>query len=210
MSDPLPASMRRRNRRTLLSLAVVAVGMVGLAYASVPLYRIFCQVTGYGGTTQRADAVPKVTSERVMTVRFDANASSSLGWKFEPVEREVTVRLGEQRLIFYRATNLTNRTLVGTATFNVTPLKAGSYFNKLECFCFTEQTLAAGQTVDMPVSFFIDPDMAEDVNAKEVHTVTLSYTFFPVKRDGDNLRISEGRPVTTKPAKAVVQINTGA
>jgi cytochrome c oxidase assembly protein subunit 11 len=167
-----------RNLRTGLALSLLACTMVGLAFASVPLYRLFCQVTGYGGTTQVAEAAPEQVSERRITVRFNADVNPKLPWNFEPLERAVTLRVGEPGLAFYRAANLTDRPLSGTATFNVTPLKAGQYFNKTQCFCFDEQRLEAGEAVEMGVSFFIDPAILEDRNLDDVTTVTLSYTFF--------------------------------
>ena len=168
----------RRNAATVAALLGIVVVMGGLAYASVPLYRWFCQVTGYGGTTQVADAAPAGLHDRSVTIRFNADVNSKLPWRFQPVERSVKVRLGEEKLAFYRASNLADIPVTGTATFNVTPAKAGPYFAKLDCFCFTEQTLAAGHSVDMPVSFYVDPEMATDRNLDDVTTITLSYTFF--------------------------------
>ncbi len=152
--------------------------MTGLAFASVPLYRLFCQVTGYGGTTQVAETAPGQVFERRITVRFNADVNPKLPWHFQPLERAVTLRVGEPGLAFYRAVNLTDRPVSGTATYNVTPLKAGQYFNKTQCFCFDEQRLEAGEAVEMGVSFFIDPAILEDRNLDDVTTVTLSYTFF--------------------------------
>lgn len=173
-----PKRSSRSNRRLAVGLVGVVAGMVGAAYASVPLYQLFCQVTGYGGTTQVAEAVPETTGERVITVRFNSDVDPHLPWHFQPVQREMTVKVGESGLALFRARNLSARTTVGTATFNVTPLKAGQYFNKVQCFCFTEQRLAAGGEADMPVSFFVDPAIEEDPNLQEVGTITLSYTFF--------------------------------
>lgn len=167
-----------RNARTGLALSLLACAMVGLAFASVPLYRLFCQVTGYGGTPQVAEAAPGEVSERLITVRFNADVNPELPWRFEPLERAVTLQVGEPRLAFYRAVNLTDRPVSGMATFNVTPLKAGQYFAKTQCFCFDEQRLEAGEAVEMGVSFFIDPAILSDRNLDEVTTVTLSYTFF--------------------------------
>jgi cytochrome c oxidase assembly protein subunit 11 len=154
--------------------------MVGMAFAAVPLYDLFCKVTGFGGTTQRSAAAPGEILDREIIVQFDANMASTLGWDFAPVERRVHVRVGEPAEIAYRATNQSDRTTVGTATFNVTPEVVGAYFMKVECFCFTEQTLAAGQSVEMPVLFYIDPAIADDPNLDYVDTITLSYTFYPV------------------------------
>jgi cytochrome c oxidase assembly protein subunit 11 len=174
---------RNVNRRTALALGGVAAAMVGASFAAVPLYRLFCQVTGYGGTTQRAERAPVrvagAAGSRLITVRFDANvAGNDLPWSFAPVEREMRVRVGEENLAFFRATNQARVATTGQATFNVTPFKAGPYFNKIACFCFSEQTLEARQSLDMPVSFFIDPAIASDPGTADVDTITLSYTFF--------------------------------
>lgn len=174
----MSVAVGRRNAMTGLVLAGVVAGMVGLAFAAVPLYQLFCQVTGYGGTTQTAAAAPGAIGERVITVRFNADVNSALPWGFAPAERELAVRVGEERLAFYRAVNRSSEPVTGVALFNVTPLKAGVYFNKVACFCFDEQRLEAGESVDMPVSFFVDPAIAEDPNLDDVKTITLSYTFF--------------------------------
>lgn len=170
----------KSNRSIALQLASVAAGMLMLAYASVPLYRLFCQVTGFGGTTQRADAKPftgKVSSREV-TVSFDANTDPKLPWSFKPLEKHVTVKVGENRLVAFEATNLSQQATKGTATFNVTPAAAGRYFNKIQCFCFEEQQLAAGQKVNMPVSFYLDPEFLDDPETRDITNITLSYTFF--------------------------------
>ena len=167
-----------RDLRVLLCLAAAAAGMGGLAYASVPLYRLFCQVTGYGGTTQTAEAPSDGIVDRPVTVRFDATVNPALDWSFAPVERAIELRAGENALAFYAAENLGDAPSVGTATFNVTPDRAGVYFNKVECFCFQEQRLEPGQRVEMPVSFFVDPAIADDPHMADVTTVTLAYTFF--------------------------------
>ncbi len=173
----------KNTRHSLVGLALVGivVGMLGLSYAAVPLYRIFCQVTGYAGTTQRAKAAPGAASKEMITIRFDANVSRELDWQFKPLQRSIRLRIGEEKLAFYTATNNSDKTITGTATFNVTPAVAGSYFNKIACFCFTEQTLQPGGHVGMPVSFFIDPEMLDDPDMKYVREITLSYTFFEVK-----------------------------
>lgn len=168
----------RRNLAAAALLFGTAAGMAGLAYASVPLYRLFCQVTGFGGTTRVAAEAPGAVAGRVVTVRFDANVARDLPWRFEPVVPAVKVAVGENVLAFYRARNVSNAPITGTATFNVTPHKAGSFFAKVECFCFTEQTLAPGETVELPVSFFIDPAILKDPEAEDVGEITLSYTFF--------------------------------
>ena len=169
-----------RNQRVALICAVFAVGMVGLAYASVPLYRLFCQMTGFAGTTQRVDRPSTTILDRQITVRFDANVGPGLSWDFQAVTPTIKVRVGENALAFYRVKNRSDKAVVGTATFNVTPDQAGGFFNKIQCFCFTEQRLEAGETVEMPVSFFVDPQIARDKDAHTVTHVTLSYTFYPV------------------------------
>jgi cytochrome c oxidase assembly protein subunit 11 len=172
-----------RHGTTALALAGIVLGMAGLTAASVPLYRLFCEVTGYGGTTQRAESAPGAASDIRITVRFNADTATDLGWEFRPVERAVEVRPGEERIVAFRAVNRSAAPVVGTATFNVTPLKAGPYFDKMQCFCFEEQRLAPGEAVDMPVSFFVDPRMLEDPATREIRTITLSYTMFRAKRD---------------------------
>lgn len=167
-----------RNRYTAVLASAVVVAMVGAAYASVPLYRLFCQVTGYGGTTNVAAAAPGAAGERIITVEFDANVSGALPWDFRPAQRRVDVRVGEEGLAFYTAANPTQRPVTGSATFNVSPAKAGKYFSKVACFCFTEQTLQPGQSVDMGVAFFVDPAILDDRDLAEVNRITLSYTFF--------------------------------
>lgn len=173
-----------RNRRLLILLGLVVGLMLGLAYASVPLYDLFCRVTGFGGTTQQAATAPAgQMAGQPVQVRFDANVNPALNWSFHPVDGPVRLVPGEETVIYYRATNLGEAPSSGTATFNVTPPKAGVYFMKIECFCFTEQMLAAGESVDMPVRFFISPDIADDVNTRDVSEIVLSYTFFPLHRD---------------------------
>jgi len=170
----------RKNSKVGLFAFAFVLMMVGVAYASVPLYKLFCQVTGLGGTTQRAEAAPVEVGERRIKVEFDSSVSSSLNWRFKPSQRSIELAVGEQEMAYYDATNRESVETTGTAIFNVTPLKAGQYFNKIECFCFNEQTLKAGESVKMPVLFFIDPAIADDPNMKEVKTITLSYTFFNV------------------------------
>jgi cytochrome c oxidase assembly protein subunit 11 len=172
----------RKNIRVAAMALGISFAMLGLAYASVPLYRLFCQVTGFGGTTQRADAVPETVAARSISIRFDANISSSLGWAFHAVQPVMAVKIGEQNMAHYRATNTSGGELTGSAVFNVTPPTAGIYFNKIECFCFTEQTLKPGESVDMPVVFFIDPAMLDDADAAGIKEITLSYTFYPVDK----------------------------
>jgi cytochrome c oxidase assembly protein subunit 11 len=172
--------MREVGRTTLTAVLLTGViaGMLGLTAASVPLYRLFCQVTGYGGTTQRAEQAPDQISDRTIKVRFNAEVAQGIPWSFEPEQREIEIRIGEQQLAFYRARNNGERPIVGTATFNVTPNKAGSYFSKIDCFCFTEQVLQPGESADLPVSFFVDPAILDDPETQDVRSITLSYTFF--------------------------------
>ncbi len=163
-----------------VSCAAFAVGMIGAAYASVPLYQLFCQVTGYGGTTQRAEGGSSRVIDRTVTVRFDGNVAGDLPWEFQPNDRQVTVKLGETREVSYRVKNNSDEAVTGQATFNVTPNAAGVYFNKIACFCFDNQTLQPGEELDMPIVFYVDPDMLEADELKDAPGITLSYTFFRV------------------------------
>jgi len=179
------AASNRARAGTAIILGAVVVGMAGLSFAAVPLYDLFCQVTGYGGTTQvDRGGGARAELERRMTIRFSANVAGGLPWAFAPVERTIELRVGADALAFYRAESHARSPTMGTATFNVTPAKAGQYFVKLDCFCFTEQQLAAGEAADMPVSFYVDPKISEDPNLDDVTTITLSYTFFPAAGDG--------------------------
>lgn len=164
-----------------MSLAAVAAGMLMLAYASVPLYRLFCQVTGYGGTTRQAEAAPGRILDRTVTVRFNADVAPGLPWDFRPEQTAMTLKVGENRLAYFSAVNLGGAPTAGVATYNVTPGKAGPYFDKIQCFCFDSQTLGPGEKAEFPVSFFVDPAIADDPGLDEVKTITLSYTFFPLK-----------------------------
>ncbi len=172
----------RSDNRVAALLGLLVVAMTGLSFAAVPLYRMFCQVTGYGGTTQRAVSAPAAATNRAIAVRFDANVGPGLPWTFQPETREIKLNIGENRLGFFRATNTSNQITAGTATFNVTPEGAGGYFSKIECFCFQEQRLEPGQSVELPVSFFIDPAILDDKDAKNIEEITLSYTFFPAAK----------------------------
>lgn len=174
------ASLTARHRRVGMICASIVAAMVGASYAAVPLYRLFCQATGFNGTTMVAAAPSTHVVDRVVSVRFDANTRSGLPWKFEPVQRTVDVKLGENALIFYRATNTSDRPVTGTAQFNVSPELAGQYFNKIECFCFKEQTLQPGESIEMPVSFFVDAAYDRDADIGHISEITLSYSFFPV------------------------------
>ncbi len=168
-----------RTTRTALLAVLGICFMTGLAFASVPLYRLFCQVTGLNGTTQRGLAAPGAT-DRQIRVDFDANVNPKLPWKFAPENPSDTVAVGARDMAFFTATNTSSRPITGTATFNVTPAQAGKYFTKIQCFCFTQQTLKPGETARMPVIFFIDPKILADPDAADIQTITLSYTFYPV------------------------------
>ncbi|MFL6729885.1 MAG: cytochrome c oxidase assembly protein [Sphingomicrobium sp.] len=170
----------QRNNRVALIAALFGLAMLGLAFASAPLYRAFCQLTGFDGTPLRAEKAPGAVAGEV-GVRFDANVHPGLGWRFEPVQKQVRIAPGARTTIFYRATNLTARPITGQAVFNVTPDTAGQYFNKIECFCFTEQRLKPGESVDMPVVFYVDPRMRQDDTTRAIDEITLSYTFYPVE-----------------------------
>ena len=179
MLRSMHAARLSRNGRTALIVVSASLGMLGLAYASAPLYRLFCQATGFGGTTQRAETGASLVLDREVTVRFDASVAPDLPWAFKPEQVSQELKVGETQLAYFEAKNLTNLPLKGRATFNVTPAKAGIYFKKIHCFCFDEQVLQPGETVSMPVSYFIDPKIADDPNLDDVETVTLAYTFFP-------------------------------
>jgi len=194
-----------KNRNTAIVLFAVVGGMVGLAFASVPLYQAFCRVTGYGGTTAKvaANSGPAVAANTPMiTVQFDTNVDHALPWSFKPDQREIKVHVGEGSLATFSAINTGNRTITGNATFNVTPYKAGQYFKKIECFCFTEQKLEPSETASMPVTFFVDPEILTDPNTVDVKTITLSYTFYPAKTDKDQ----QARKDKTAPKNANLAI----
>ena len=172
-----------RNSKLALCLAVVVVGMAGLTRASVPLYYMFCAATGYGGTPQIGGQGPTAEVARPITIAMNADTSPQLPWAFEPEKRSVTMNIGEAQLAFYDGKNLSDHTITGHALYNVTPDSVGHYFHKTECFCFTSQTLAAGEKVQFPVTFWIDPAILQDPETKDIHTITLSYTFFPSLAD---------------------------
>lgn len=174
------AGAKRVNNTSILVGCVMFVfGMVGAAYASVPLYRLFCQVTGYNGTTQRVEQFSETILDQKMKVTFDANVSPGLNWAFAPVQKSVELRIGETTQIAFKAENRSPYETTGTAIFNVTPMEAGAYFNKVQCFCFTETKLKPGESLDMPVVFFIDPEVTKAEETKNIRTITLSYTFYP-------------------------------
>lgn len=196
MSDNAAAGKKqgRNNGAVVMMCLSFVFGMGAMSYAAVPLYRIFCQVTGYNGTTQRVDQVSSVVLDRTMRVTFDANVAPGLQWDFKPVEREVNPKIGETIQVNFTAENRSNETQRGQAVFNVTPGEAGVYFNKVQCFCFTETDLKPGEKLDMPVVFYIDPDIVKAVESKNIHTVTLSYTFYP-KEGPKPLASNEGGAV---------------
>jgi cytochrome c oxidase assembly protein subunit 11 len=171
---------KNANNKTLLMALGIVFMMSMLVAASVPLYQMFCQATGYGGATKIAEYAPDASmiSDREITVLFNADVNGDLPWYFKPEQRKVKVKIGEEALIFYKAVNESSHDVTGVATFNVTPFKTAYYFNKIECFCFTEQTLKPGEEVDMAVSFYIDPEFIDDKNLDEIKELTLSYTFF--------------------------------
>jgi len=185
-STTFESDTQKRNQRTGIYVGMIGLGMLALGYASVPLYDLFCRVTGYGGTTQVADAATAETikvSGKTMSVRFDSNISSALPWDFKPEQVTDRVSVGARDMAIFLATNHSDKPVTGTATFNVTPVQAGKYFNKVQCFCFTEQTLQPGQTARMPVLYFIDPAILDDPEANNINEITLSYTFYPVDPD---------------------------
>lgn len=166
------------NNRIAFRLVGLVVVMGALAWAAVPFYDWFCRVTGYAGTTNVAEADSDVVLDELVTVRFDANVAKGMAWKFKPVQREMTLRIGETGLAFYEAFNPTDRVIAGTASYNVSPDIAGYYFDKIQCFCFTEQVLQPGERVEMPVSFYVDPELVKDRDAGRIRHITLSYTFY--------------------------------
>jgi cytochrome c oxidase assembly protein subunit 11 len=172
-----------KNARIAWTLVLVTASMLGMAYAAVPLYQAFCRATGFAGTPLVAQEGERPVIKRTVTVRFDTNVDPGLAWRFEPEQREVKVHLGEEKLVFFRATNLSQRPIVGSANYNVTPERTAGWFDKIQCFCFTEQLLKAGQSVDMPVLFFVDADMDKDRRYDDIKTITLSYTFHEAKTE---------------------------
>jgi cytochrome c oxidase assembly protein subunit 11 len=176
------AALARRHARIGLACGAFVAGMVAAAYASVPLYDWFCRTTGFGGTPLVAASAPAQALDRRIRIRFDSNVAAGLPWDFKPETREVEIAVGETRLVHYTARNDWSESTVGTASYNVSPPQAGAYFNKLQCFCFTDQRLAAGESMDMPVAFFVDPEIVNDPDLKSLKSITLSYTFFPSKK----------------------------
>jgi len=192
---------RGKNLVVLIPLLAAVAGMGALVSYSVTLYRLFCAATGYGGTTRRIPADTAQESMRTVTVRFDAEVAAGLPWRIAPLQRQVTVRLGEEKLVFFYAKNWSDKPLVAHATFNVAPAKAGPYFNKIQCFCFSDERLAPGEDVKMPVDFYVDPALAKDHNASDLSNITLSYTFFPAARPSDIEDLSRFDPHAAPDAK---------
>ena len=175
------SNLDRKMQRTAFACVGIVVGMVGLAYASVPLYDLFCKVTGFGGTPIVRDENGSAIMDRTIAVRFDSNVAPGLSWRFSPEKPEVKVKLGETTTVYYKVTNTGDRPSTGIATYNVQPDLAGTYFSKLECFCFTEQTLQPGETLESAVVFYVDPRLVQDSDVKDLTSITLSYTYFPSK-----------------------------
>ncbi|MFZ4069989.1 MAG: cytochrome c oxidase assembly protein [Caulobacterales bacterium] len=194
---PQPTPDRKSLARTALLGVAIPLAMFGAAYAAVPLYEMFCQVTGFGGTTQVATRAPSGVSAKTIEVRFDANHAPGLDVTFEPLQRAATVKLGETGLAFYRFTNISDKPVTAMATYNVTPHKTGIYFQKLQCFCFQEQTFQPGETLELPVVFYVAPELATDKDTEEVQTITLSYTFFAAK--GGAIRTAEAPAGVARP-----------
>ncbi|WP_370162445.1 cytochrome c oxidase assembly protein [Limimaricola soesokkakensis] len=199
----------RKLRRTALRMVGVVVVMGALAWAAVPFYSWFCRVTGFGGATSVAEAGSETVLDQTITVRFDASLDRGMPWEFKPVEREMEIRIGETGLAFYEAHNPTDRAVAGQASYNVAPYSAGGYFEKIECFCFTEQVLQPGETVLMPVSFFVDPEIVEDREAKYVHEITLSYTFYEIDmpEDTETAALAPGNESLTRTAAQAIDTN---
>jgi cytochrome c oxidase assembly protein subunit 11 len=194
MTEPANDKSRQQKRHGVVALSCVGIvaAMVGLSFASVPLYRLFCQATGYGGVPQRAERAPSEVLDRTIRVRFDGNVDGALPWTFAPDQRGMDVKIGEVALAFFKATNNTSAPISGRAVFNVAPELAGRYFTKIECFCFKKQTLAANQSVEMPVTFFVDPKIVEDEDTKNITDITLSYTFYRSDNDPGTTAAPQG------------------
>ncbi|MFB2550887.1 cytochrome c oxidase assembly protein [Ensifer soli] len=193
VNDTGKASQSRSHTVVAASCVAFVAAMVGMAYAAVPLYDMFCRVTGYNGTTQRVEQMSDTILDRKVTVTFDANTGGGLPWEFKPVSREISLRIGETVQVAYTARNIASVPTTGQAVYNVTPMQVGAYFNKVQCFCFTETTLQPGEEMEMPVVFFVDPEMVNAVETAGINTITLSYTFYP-----------------REPSKPVAELDTGA
>jgi cytochrome c oxidase assembly protein subunit 11 len=188
--NPTPANA---NRRLAMRLACVVVVMVSLSFVAVPFYSWFCRTTGYGGTTSVAEKAPDEVLDRMITVRFDANVAKNMPWKFRPMQGEMKVRIGETGLAFYEAYNPTDQVTAGQAAYNVTPDNAGRYFDKIACFCFNLQVLKPGERVEMPVTFFVDPELVKDADASQLNAITLSYTMFPTDVPEEEISTEQSR-----------------
>lgn len=172
----------KKNKSAAIIIVTIAFFMLGLSFAAVPLYRVFCQKTGFGGTPQIVLSMQEVVTDRIIRVQFNADTNFDMPWEFTPLQKEVTVHAGELGLAYYKAKNISDVPIVGMATYNVTPQKAGKYFSKVACFCFIEQTLDPSEEMEMPVQFYIDPKIIDDPDLDDVTLITLSYTFFPLKK----------------------------
>ena len=184
----------KANQKTALYALGVVFFMGAMAWASVPLYDLFCRVTGYGGYTNFSEVESEIILDETITIRFDASLARDMPWEFMPVERQVEVKVGETALAFYEAYNPTSRPIAGSASYNVTPYGAGSFFNKIDCFCFQEQILQPGERVQMPVTFFVDPELVNDKDAKFAKTITLSYTFYEIDLPVDEAKFNSNYP----------------
>lgn len=182
---PSPFDRDRRNRRTLIAMAGIGLAMLALGFASVPLYRIFCERTGWGGTPQRAAENVQVreATGHMMSIRFDSNVQPGMPWQFFPEHHTANVTVGAKNMAIFIARNMSDKPVTGTASFNVTPAQAGGYFTKIQCFCFTQQTLRPGEEVRMPVIYYVDPKILNDPDNRDTQQITLSYTFYPVEQD---------------------------
>jgi cytochrome c oxidase assembly protein subunit 11 len=198
MNNPPTPPLRRRDKIVAVACGLSVAGMVGAAYAAVPFYNWFCRATGFNGTTQVATSAPSSISERKITVRFDANVGPGLAWRFEPEQRSIEVRIGEVVTVHYIAVNETARQITASAAYNVTPLTMGAYFQKINCFCFTEQTLKAGEKREMAVVFYVDPEMLKDSDSADTNTITLSYTFYPQREPSRPVADSSAPPARPK------------
>ena len=195
IEQPAAEGQARSNRVVALVCVAVLGSMLGMSYAAVPLYDMFCRVTGYGGTTQQTTQYSQTILDRTIKVRFDANVAAGLPWQFRPIEREVKIKIGETTQVAFEAKNVSSHPASGRASFNVTPQLAGAYFMKMECFCFTDNELAPGETLDMPVVFYIDPEIVDLPEMKNINTITLSYTFFPIENAEEQNSAALGKTV---------------
>jgi cytochrome c oxidase assembly protein subunit 11 len=192
MTEPATPKLRRSDKFVAIACGLTVAGMVGAAYAAVPFYNWFCRTTGFNGTTQVATAGPAGMIDREVKVRFDANVGPGLPWRFEPEQNEINIKLGQVVTVHYKVINEAARPISASAAYNVTPLTVGSYFNKINCFCFTEQHLKAGETREMTVVFYVDPAMAKDFDNADTNTITLSYTFYQERES--SRPVADGSP----------------